>query len=84
MNITLLKITMSNNVGRPRRTSNLQETFSSINKAFAVARNTLRVLCLFVIIPLSHEETILSTNQRMVCVASNLPAPFQTPQYPNG
>ena len=49
-----------------------------------MSRNTPRVLCVFVIIPLSHGSAE-SVDQSMdgVC-RSNLPVPFQTSQSPNG
>ena len=72
------------NKEQQRRTSKKGQllTFSSINKAFA--GNTSQVLCLFVIIPLSHgSDDSVDQSTDGVC-SSNLLAPFQTSQYPNG
>ena len=49
-----------------------------------MSRNTLRVLCFFVIIPLSHgSDNSVDQSTDSVC-SSNLLVPFQTSQYPNG
>ena len=42
-----------------------------------------RVLCLFVIIPLSHRSDSVNQTRDGVC-SSNLPGHFQAPQYLNG
>ena len=64
-------------VGRPRRTVNFCAPFSSINKAFTVSRNTPWLLCVFVIIPLSHGSAeSVDQSTESVC-RSNLLVPFQ-------
>ena len=64
------------------RTSEKEATFSLINKAFAVSRNTLRVL--FVFIRLSHgSDCSVDQSTNGVCTY-NFSAPFLTAWYPNG
>ena len=52
-------------------------TFSSIKNLSPLSRNTSQVLCLFVVIPVPTEVTILSTYQRTACVARPCWHPFR-------
>ena len=63
--------TNSNNVGRPRRTSNFCKHFLQYTKLSLMSRNTLWVLS-----PCRTEVTIPLTNQRTACVARMSRHPF--------
>ena len=61
------------NVGRPRRTQTIVQHYLQKTMLSPLSRNTSRIMCLFVIIPLSHGSANLSTNQRTACVARTCP-----------